>query len=158
MSTEDFTETFTIDREPPLVYAAVTDPRAWWSSEIEGPTVHEGDEFAYHYEDQHRCRIRVEEAVPGRRVAWRVLENYFSAGADPQEWVDTTIEFDLTPTPTGTEVRFTHRGLVPRYECYENCSTSWRFYVTDSLRGLIETGTGKPNATGVPRAPVELRR
>jgi uncharacterized protein YndB with AHSA1/START domain len=157
MSTEDFTTTFTVERGPDEVYAAVTNPRGWWSAEIEGGTTHEGDEFAYHYEDMHRCRVRVEESVPGRRVAWRVLENHFNTGSDPTEWVDTTIEFDLTPTGDGTEVRFTHRGLVPRYECYDNCSTAWSFYVTDSLRALVLTGAGKPNATGVPRVGAELR-
>jgi hypothetical protein len=45
-------------------------------------------------------------------------------------------------------VRFTHAGLVPAFECYGGCSGAWGFYINDSLRSLIATGKGEPNAKG----------
>jgi len=47
-----------------------------------------------------------------------------------------------------TELRFTHVGLVPTFECYGGCSDAWGFYINDSLRSLIATGKGQPNRTG----------
>jgi hypothetical protein len=46
-----------------------------------------------------------------------------------------------------TELRFTHVGLVPAFECYGGCSDAWGFYINDSLRSLITTGKGQPNQT-----------
>ncbi len=44
-----------------------------------------------------------------------------------------------------TELRFTHVGLVPAYQCYNVCSDAWGTYVKGSLRDLITTGKGQPN-------------
>ena len=54
----------------------------------------------------------------------------------------TEIRFDISKAGNRTEVRFTHVGLVPEYECFDSCSNAWTFLVNDSLRGLISTGVG----------------
>ena len=48
------------------------------------------------------------------------------------------------PTESGSELRFTHRGLVPSERCYEVCNESWNFYLA-SLHSVITTGVGQPN-------------
>ena len=55
------------------------------------------------------------------------------------------VTFEISSKDDKTEVRFTHVGLVPDYECFENCSSAWGFYVNSSLRSLISTGKGNPN-------------
>ena len=155
MSDHSFTTSFTVDRAPKEAFAAITDVRGWWSDEIDGSTAELGDEFVYRYEDVHRCRIRVTEIVPDRKVSWLVVENYFEFTADKTEWTGTTISFDIVEKDGQTEVRFTHQGLVPEYECFEVCSTSWGFYVNGSLRSLITTGEGQPNGRGRPRVAAE---
>jgi hypothetical protein len=48
----------------------------------------------------------------------------------------------------GSEVRFTHRGLVPRHECFDRCSPAWNHYIGTSLRDRIASGaTMADNAT-----------
>ncbi|MGW4831399.1 SRPBCC family protein [Amycolatopsis japonica] len=147
-----FTTSFTVDRTPQQVYDAFTDVRRWWSEEIE----HTGDEFEYHYEAVHRCRIRITESVPGRKVSWLVLENHFDFTRDETEWVGTTITFEIEEKDGKTEARFTHHGLVPEYECFDVCHKAWTFYVGTSLRDLITTGEGQPNRQSV--LPAELAR
>ena len=44
-----------------------------------------------------------------------------------------------------TEVRFTHVGLVPGYECFDSCCAAWNFYVASSLPSLITSGSGQLN-------------
>ncbi len=46
---------------------------------------------------------------------------------------------EITPDREDTEVRFTHRDLVPEFECFEACSSAWGFYVNGSLKRLITT-------------------
>jgi len=144
MSDLSFTTTFSVDQTPGKVIDAVKDVRGWWSEHIEGGTEEPGDEFTYRYEDAHRCEIRVTEVVPDRRVSWLVLDNYFNFTQDSTEWTDTTIHFDVAARDGGTEVTFTHQGLVPADECFESCSQGWEFFVNTSLRDLITTGEGQP--------------
>ncbi|MBA9003004.1 SRPBCC family protein [Thermomonospora cellulosilytica] len=142
---QNFTTTIAVDRTPQEAFEAITDVRGWWSQEVEGVTDRVGGEFDYHYKDAHRCTIRVTELVPGRKVAWRVLDNYFNFIADQAEWKDTEIVFEISGRDGGAEVRFTHVGLVPQYECYDVCSNAWGGYINGSLRNLINTGKGQPN-------------
>jgi Activator of Hsp90 ATPase homolog 1-like protein len=140
-----FTAVFSVDQTPEEVFHAVTNVRGWWSEDIEGGTDKAGDEFTYRYRDAHRCRIKVTELVAGERVAWRVLDNYFDFTQDKGEWKDTEIYFEIAARGGKTEIRFTHVGLVPEYECFDVCSNSWGFYLYASLRALIRTGRGVPN-------------
>jgi hypothetical protein len=142
---QNYTSTFTVDRTPQEAFAAITNVRGWWSEEIEGVTDQVGGEFDHHFKDVHRCRIRVTELVPGRKVAWRVLDNYFNFITDQAEWKDTEVVFEISEADGGAEVRFTHVGLVPQYECYDVCSNAWSGYLDGSLRNLINTGKGQPN-------------
>ena len=145
MTDNSFTTTITVDQTPEQAFAAINNPRGWWSQEIEGSTDRLGEAFDYHYSDVHRCRIKVTELIPGRRVAWHVLDNYFSFTRDTTEWKDTDIVFDIASKGGKTEVRFTHIGLVPEYECYDACHEGWSTYINSSLRDLITTGKGQPN-------------
>jgi hypothetical protein len=145
MTNQSFTTSFTVDQSPEAAFAAINDVRGWWSAAIDGPTDIAGGEFAYHFQDIHRCRIRVTELIPSKRVTWRVLENYFSFTEDETEWTGTEIIFDISSIGGKTHVRLTHDGLVPEYECYSACREGWSTYINGSLRSLIETGKGDPN-------------
>jgi hypothetical protein len=89
--------------------------------------------------------IRVTEFIPGKKVVWRVLDNYFNFTEDKSEWKDTEISFEISRKSNKTEVRFAHLGVVPEYECFDVCSNACGSYINGSLRSLITTGTGQPN-------------
>jgi hypothetical protein len=144
-SDKDLTLSFTVDRTPDDAFAAINNVRGWWSGEIDGKTDELGAEFTYRYEDKHRTTQRITEFVPGRRVVWHVLDGYLSFVDDKTEWTGTDIIFDIVPKAAQTEVRFTHLGLVPAYECFDSCSSAWHFYILGSLRNLIAKGQGTPN-------------
>ena len=150
MTTKDFTTTILVDNTPAEVFSAINNVRGWWSEEIEGSTDKLNSEFDYHYEDVHRCKIKIVELVPNKKVVWSVLDNYFKFTKDKSEWKGTKIIFDIVEKENKTEMRFTHQGLVPAYECYEICRDAWTGYIQKSLRNLITTGKGQPNATGKP--------
>ena len=145
MSEQNFTKVVLVDRTPEEVFGAINNVRGWWSEEIEGRTDKLEAEFTYHYKDVHRCKLKITELVPGKKVIWQVLDNYFNFTKDKSEWKGTTISFDISKKGDTTEVRFSHIGLVPAYECYEVCSDAWSSYLSGSLKSLITTGRGKPN-------------
>jgi len=145
MGFQDFTATFTVDESPEDVFAAINDVRAWWSGDIEGTTDTLGEVWTYRYQDIHYSKQQITELVPGKRVAWHVLDGYLNFTEDKTEWTGTDIAFDIAQTDDKTEVRFTHLGLTPEFECFDNCSSAWSFYITGSLRELIAAGAGQPN-------------
>jgi hypothetical protein len=146
MNNRDFTTTISVDQTPEEVFAAINDVRGWWSGEIEGDTDRLGAEFTYRYEDLHRSRQRVTEFVPGKKVVWHVLESRLSFLKDKSEWTGTDIVFEIFERGGKTDVRFTHVGLVPQFECFDTCSNAWDTLVNDNLRELIATGARQPDA------------
>ena len=145
MSSTSYRTSFTVDRTPEQVFAAITDVRSWWMTRIDGDDRAVGDEFSFRVPGVHYCKMRVTELVPGQTVVWKVVDNHMTFIEDQSEWMGTSIRFELTGTDGGTELRFTHDGLVPTFECFDICRNAWTFYVGDSLRSLVETGEGKPS-------------
>jgi hypothetical protein len=145
MENHNFTTAFSVDQTPQEAFDAINNVRGWWSENIEGSTSAPGDEFTYRYKDAHYCKLKLIEVIPGKKVVWLVLDNYFNFTEDKTEWKGTTIVFEVSEKKGKTEVRMTHLGLVPEYECYSVCSNAWDSYITGSLRSLITTGKGHPN-------------
>src|SRR5690349_13910137 len=108
MTDRNFTTSFTVDQTTEAAYAAIIEPRAWWSGEYEGSSDKLGDVFTYRYKNFHYSKQEVTELVPAQRVAWKVLDGMLSFVEDKTEWTGTTITFDIARKGDGTEVTFTH--------------------------------------------------
>jgi len=72
------------------------------------------------------------------------VDNYFNFIQDKTEWKNTKVVFEISTRGSKTEIRFTHEGLVPAYECFDLCSNAWGSYVNGSLSSLIAAGKGRP--------------
>ena len=114
MSDQSYTTTIVVDQTPDEAFAAINNVRAWWSQEIDGPTDAPGGVFTYHFEDVHRCTMQIVEFVPGEKVVWLCLENYFSFTEDKSEWTGTKISFEISRAGDKTQVRFTE-NRIDRY-------------------------------------------
>lgn len=145
MEAQDYTTSFTVKSSPAAVFSAITNFRAWWSMQIEGNTDQLNETFFYHYKDVHLCKVKLIEMVPNKKLVYQVVDNQFSFTKDKTEWIHTRLVFDISTEGGKTNVRFTHEGLVPAYECYEVCQDAWTSYIQGSLQSLITTGKGKPN-------------
>jgi hypothetical protein len=146
MMKQGFTTSFSVDQTPQEAFAAINNVRGWWSGQIEGDTDKLGAEFTYRYKDVHFSKQKITEFIPGKKVVWRVLDSNLSFAKDKSEWNGTDIIFDISEKEGKTEIRFTHVGLVPEYECYGNCSNAWGMLVNGNLRKLITTGKSQPDA------------
>ena len=145
MATADYTTTIVVDQTPEKVFNAVTNPRGWWSEEIEGSTEKLNDEFTHRYKDVHISKMKLIEVIPNQKVVWLVMDNYFKFTKDKSEWTGNKIIFEITEKDNKTQLQFTQLGLVPEYESFEMCSDAWSNYIKNSLRSLIATGKGQPN-------------
>ena len=145
MKNQDLAISLFVDKSPAEVYAAINNVRGWWADKLKVPTDHVGNEWEYRYKDIHYSNQRTSELVANKKVVWDVTDSTLSFTKDKAEWTGTQMVFDISPKGKKTEVKFTHKGLVPKCECFEACEHGWDYYINTSLKNLIETGKGKPN-------------
>jgi hypothetical protein len=144
MKDQSYSTSFTVDQSPEQVFNAVNNVRGWWSEEIDGSTDRLGAEFKFRYQDVHHSTQKITELAPGGKVVWHVVDARLNFVKAKTEWKGTDIVFEIARKDGKTELRFTHVGLIPAFECYGGCSGAWGFYINESLHGLITTGKGKP--------------
>ena len=140
MQAADYTTTLVVDETPIEVFNAINNVRGWWSGEIEGETDKPGAEFTYKVPGAHRSRQKITEFIPNKRIVWRVTDASLNYVKDESEWKDTEMWFEIAKKGDKTELRFSHKGLVPAFECYDGCSSAWGILVNGNLRNLIKTG------------------
>ncbi|WP_127474050.1 SRPBCC family protein [Microbacterium sulfonylureivorans] len=143
----NFSTTITAAATPQQAFDAVCDVAGWWGR-ITGTTGAVGDEFVYVVPGLHYSGFRVTALEPGRLVEWTVTGSYLDFVDSAQEWNGTTVRFEISGTPDGVAVAFTHDGLTDEDECYEICSNAWSSFVNGSLKAFIETGDGMPYEFG----------
>jgi len=143
MKTSDFTTTISVDQTPQEAFEAINNVRDWWPGEIEGNTTKLNDEFSYRYKKMHYSNQKLVEVIPGKKVIWLVTESSLNFVENKSEWTGTKIIFEIFEKDNKTQVRFTHQGLVPQFECFDACSNAWTDIIRDGLRALITTGKGK---------------
>jgi hypothetical protein len=140
MSDDSFTTIITVDESPEIVFAAVNNVRGWWKGDIAGKSEKVGDQFTYRHKDVHYSKQQVTESIPGERVVWLVVESRLNFVEEKNEWNGTEIVFEIAKNGVRTELRFTHVGLVPAFECFGGCSGAWGSIITRDLRRLITQG------------------
>ncbi len=123
---------------PASVYDALTTVdglSAWWTTDTTGAEG-VGDTLRFRFGELGGFDMEVTELAPAERVRWTVVDG-------PEEWIDTTIDWDLRQDGEHTTVLFAHRGWREPVEFMHHCSTKWATFLL-SLKALVETGAGAP--------------
>jgi uncharacterized protein YndB with AHSA1/START domain len=123
---------------PEKVYDALTTTAGlagWWTAEVAG-SGEPGGKLEFRFPPVGGFDMEVLEGRPGERVVWQVVDG-------PQEWVGTTVEWNLHQVEGWTIVLFAHRGWREPVEFMHHCSTKWAAFLI-SLKSLLEDGAGTP--------------
>lgn len=145
MQNHNFSTTLLVDQTPEEVFNSINNVRGWWPGEISGETNKLNSEFTYQVKDIHFSKQKISELVPGKKIVWHVSDASLNFVDNKTEWKGTDIIFEIAKKNGKTEVRFTHKGLVPDFECYNQCSNAWGMLVNGNLRKLITTGKTQPS-------------
>lgn len=144
MDTSDFTIKLLVDQSPKEAFDAINHVRAWWTENIEGGSQKLNDEFTVRFGDVHVSTQKLIELIPGKKIVWLVTDSKLNFLDNKQEWTNTTISFEIAEQGNKTQICFTHQGLTPQIECYNNCTKGWNQYINGSLFKLLTEGKGAP--------------
>ncbi|MFN8038366.1 MAG: SRPBCC domain-containing protein [Acidimicrobiales bacterium] len=123
---------------PDQVFAALTTLdglSGWWTTDTTGdPDL--GGRITFRFAGG-TIEVEVRELDAGKRVGWTVV-------GGPDDWLGTTITFELREEDDFTIVSFRHEGWASATDFMDHCSTKWAVFLL-SLKSLLETGAGAPH-------------
>lgn len=136
----DILQDFPIRVPPSRVFDGVSQPALldrWWTLRSSGqPEV--GAEYQLDFGPGYRWHAVVTMAQPGTAFELRLTD------AD-QDWTNTVVGFALSPSASGTDVRFHHRGWPEANAHYRTSCHCWALYLR-ILRRHLEAGEVVPYA------------
>jgi hypothetical protein len=135
-----FSTTIAFSKTPQEVSQAMTvDVPKWWGGmDFSGSSKKPNDEFTIHHPQTHYSKQRV-EIISDRKIVWFVEESTLHwLKGNKQEWTGTKMVFELSVVGNDTLLHFTHEGLIPEMECYEQCALGWTLVLKDWLFNFIE--------------------
>ena len=116
---------------------ATTDGIAsWWTTDVRGESSMGGKLEFWFGRPTPGAVMEVLELTPDDRVVWRCVEG-------PDEWVRTTLTFDVRTADDETVLVFTHADWREPVEFMHHCSTKWAYFML-GLKSLLEGGEAKP--------------
>lgn len=138
---KNYTFSFESSQTPENIFEIVTDVRKWWvglfGEEIEGSSDILNKEFTFKAGDGlHYTKQVLSELIQNQKVFWKVIESNLSFAAKTDEWTNTEFGFEISKQGNKSKVTFTHYGLVPKFECYENCAGAWTQYLENLAEKL----------------------
>ena len=108
----------------------------WWTNDVTGESGVGGSLAFYFGRAEPSATVEVVESTRPSRVVWRCVQG-------PDEWVGTTISFDLRENGDETVVVFAHAGWREPVEFMYHCSTAWASFLL-SLKHGLEGGKAAP--------------
>ncbi|MBC9934460.1 SRPBCC family protein [Chitinophaga qingshengii] len=125
------------------VYKVLTTQKGlagWWTSDTEGEGDQVGNIIKFRF-GPNGINMKVKTLQPSNLVEWEAV-------AGPEEWIGTTISFELKKDGDYVILLFKHLGWVEPVEFMHHCSTKWGSFML-SLKSLVETGKGQPSPDDV---------
>lgn len=131
---KNYTYSFTTSKSPNEIFELLLNVEKWWSGiyeeTITGSSQKPNDEFSFSAGGgMHFSKQKLVDLIPDKKIVWQVMESNLSFLENPKEWENTKLIFDILVTENGTRVIFTHEGLKPQIECYDQCSNAWTQYL-----------------------------
>jgi uncharacterized protein YndB with AHSA1/START domain len=127
-----------IKATPEKIYEAITTQEGlsnWWAKQTTAkPEVGFLNIFTF---GSFRNEMMVTSLTSNKKVEWKCINSI-------EEWIDTTVSFELEGKDGRTILRFTHSGWRALTDTFAGCNYDWARFLT-SLKSLCEMGTGSPS-------------
>ena len=143
METKNFHRTITVNASPEEAMKKINQVNKWWAKNFTGKAEKLNDKFTVDF-GKTFVDFQISELIPGQKVVWKVTDCNLHWIKAKKEWNGTEVVFKLSEKKNTTQIDFTHIGLVPGVECYNDCEAGWNGHITNSLVKFINEGKGMP--------------
>lgn len=129
---------FIVKASPQKVFDAFTIPEglnSWWTLKSSGiPSV--GTLYTFYFGPEYDWRAEVIKVIPGRELTWKMK-------VCREDWLPTSVGFQLTPVGSDTSVAFFHKDWQEATEHFGITSFCWGQLLV-GLKRFIEEGIVVP--------------
>ncbi len=142
----NYSTQFSVKASPSSVLKALTQQVISWWGKVDANVAMVGDEFSIYF-GTTEWRFKVTQLTANQRMEWLCIKAHHehnSLSNIREEWLNTIVIWDLQEQNDETIIKFTHKGLTSKLNCYEVCKTGWDYYLLTSLKDFVETGKGAP--------------
>jgi hypothetical protein len=143
MAKKNFHTSIKVNASAQAAIKKISQVNKWWAKKVKGKTEKLNDKFTVDFGETF-VDFQITELVPDKKVVWKVTDCNLHWIDNKKEWKGTEVVFEISEKKNVTQIDFTHIGLVPDAECYEDCKVGWTGHVTESLVKYINEGKGKP--------------
>lgn len=144
MENKNFHRTITVNASAAEAMKKISQVNLWWAKNFKGSAAQLNDKFTVSFGETF-VDFLVSELVPNKKVVWTVTDCNLHWIKAKKEWKNTQVVFEISPENNNeTRIDFTHIGLVPGVECYNDCEVGWNGHITISLANFINEGKGEP--------------
>jgi len=134
----DIKQFLTIKTRPEAVYNAITTEmgiKNWWTTNC-SVKQKVGSIAQFNFTHKYHDEMKIVDLQPNTLVEWECL-------VGNEEWIGTTIKFELEEVESKTVLRFSHSDWMSQTDFFASCNYNWGFYL-HSLKKYLETGVGEP--------------
>ncbi|HVT86901.1 MAG TPA: hypothetical protein VHD35_16980 [Chitinophagaceae bacterium] len=143
MKKNNYHRTITVNASAEEAMKKISQVNGWWAKNFTGKAEKLNDTFSVHF-GKTFVDFKISELIPGKKVVWKVTDCNLHWIKNKKEWNGTEVVFEISEKKNATQIDFTHIGLVPGVECYNDCEVGWTGHITNSLVKFINEGKGMP--------------
>lgn len=143
MEKRNFHRTIKVNVPAAEAMKKIGEVHSWWAKDFDGKAEMLNDKFSVHF-GKTFVDFKISELLPDKKVVWQVMDCNLDWINNKKEWNGTEVVFELSGKNRSTQIDFTHVGLFPGVECYEDCEVGWDKHFTNSLEKFINEGKGMP--------------
>ena len=150
MKEQSYTATIKVPATAEEAYAALTTGFDKWWTTPDKVFTKIGDVAKFTFPPNPGYWVfKATKLQPFRLVEMQCVEARHIHEGEPEaikeEWLGTTVRWEIKAENDGTEITITHKGLQPNLLCYKICIAGWDHFFVHSLPALLSKGIGKPH-------------
>jgi len=143
MTNKNFHKTIKVNVSAEEAMKKICHVNKWWAKKVKGKSEKQNDKFTADFGETF-VDFQISELIPNKKVVWKVTDCNLHWIINKKEWNGNEVVFEISEKKNATQIDFTHIGLVPGAECYEDCEVGWTEHITVSLVKYINDGKGMP--------------
>ncbi len=144
MNNKSYSSQITVNVSPAIAFNAITQEMDQWWGQVSNRVHEKDDTFTSFFDEETRWTFRITHIEPNIAIDMECIDAHHTFTGAPaairQEWLGTTLRWQLSPIPDGTVIQFVHEGLVPELNCFDICSAGWDHFFVNSLQRYLDDG------------------